>query len=267
MCPRTDLILEGKFWDIGEFDLDLYKNIVEDGIKYGMCSLKYNILGEPLLHPKLLEMIRFAKKIGVVDTMLNTNGSLLTPQLSRGVVNSGLDKLFFSFDSPNKEVYNKIRVGADYDKVLNKIRSFMKIRNSMESITPLTRASMVVMKENEHEVEDFSILFSSIVDVVAYSIYLKHTGQELSEDKTAVQLHKDGKFCCPQLWQRMFVHTDGEVAVCCIDTARTIKIGNIFETTIRELWLGKEYQEVRKLHSSGKYDSIPTCRKCPLAQY
>jgi len=265
MCPRTDLVKRGLFWKEGYINFDLYAGIVKHGVENGLCSIKYNIMGEPLIHSYLPEMIRYAKEVGVLDTMINTNGTLLRKGLGGRLIEAGLDKLFFSFDSPHSEVYNKIRVGSDYHKVLNNIKNFMQLRNEMKSITPLTRASMVVMKENEHEKEDFRKLFSPIVDFVAFSTYLPHINQEEDEERTAVEFSNSGTFCCPQLWQRMFIHTDGEVGVCCIDTARTIKIGSIYDKSPKELWLSDEYKKIRELHASGNYRKHPTCRTCRLA--
>jgi len=266
MCPRTDLVKRGIFWEEGYVDFGVYEEIISQGMENGLCSVKYNILGEPLIHPDLPDMIRYAKEIGIVDTMLNTNGTLLTEGLGIKLIESGLDKLFFSFDSPHEDVYNKIRAGASYHKVLNNIKRFIQIRNKMKSITPLTRASMVLMKENIHERDDFRTLFSPIVDFVAFSVYLKHIGQEEDEEKTIVNLNDQGVFCCPQLWQRMFIHTDGEVSVCCLDTTRTIKIGNIHDKSIKELWLGDEYKEIRDLHASGNYKKHHVCSVCPLTR-
>ena len=191
MCPRTELVKEGEFWEEGDLSPYTYRGIVDDGIKSGkrfggLRSIKYNILGEPLLHSQLNWMIWYAKNVGVVDTMLNTNGALLTESLSKSLIMSGLDKLFFSFDSPNRETYNKIRIGTNYDKVLGNIKRFMEIREEFGSINPLTRVSMVLMDINQHEWDDFEKLFAPIVDTVGQSIFIKHTGQK--EDRTVKEL-------------------------------------------------------------------------------
>ncbi len=147
MCPRTEMIEEGTFWKVQHFDMDLYRRLVEEGREKGLCSIKFNYLGEPLLNPRLVEMILFAKENGVVDVMFNTNAAALTERTARELIDSGLDKLFFSFDSPYREHYNKIRVNADYDKVLQNIKNFMRFRAEMIP-KPFTRVSMVRMKEN-----------------------------------------------------------------------------------------------------------------------
>ena len=89
-------------------------------------------------------MIKYAKDAGVCDVMFNTNASLLTEKKAVEIIESGLDKLFFSFDSPYGEEFNKIRVKGDYDQVLNNIKNFMRIKREMKSDTPLTRVKELV---------------------------------------------------------------------------------------------------------------------------
>lgn len=270
MCPRTDMVEDGIFWEVRNFDFVLYKQIVTDAASKGLCSIKYNYLGEPLMNPRLVEMIRFAKEQGVVDVMFNTNASLLTERIARQLIESGLDKLFFSFDSPYRDHYNEIRVNAEYDKVLRNIKRFMQLREEMGSVKPFTRVSMVRMKENEEEWQAFKTLFEPIVDAVAYVDYVEHTNQKSKDGKALYNIApvktSTKKFCCPQLWQRMFIHPDGVVSVCCVDAARTLKVGNIHQNTVEEIWNGPQYQKLRELHASGRIDQIPICAQCHLAQ-
>lgn len=266
MCPRTDMINDGTFWKVKNFDFDLFTRLVDEGAANGLCSIKFNYLGEPLMNPRIVDMVRYAKEKGIIDVMFNTNATLLTEKTARQLIKAGLDKLFFSFDSPIREHYNEIRVNANYDKTLRNIRRFKEIRDEMGSIKPFTRVSMVRMKQNEHEWQAFKDLFDPIVDAVAYVDYMDHTSQSAS-GKMLVQIApgKEKKFCCPQLWQRMFVHPDGVVTVCCVDSARSLQVGNIHEKSPSEIWNGPEYQKLRELHATGRIDEIPACAGCPLA--
>ncbi|MBI1387936.1 MAG: radical SAM protein [bacterium] len=270
MCPRTDMVDAGTFWDVKNFDYDLYTRLIDEGVEKGLCSLKFNYLGEPLMHPRIVDMVKYAKDRGVVDVMFNTNATLLTERISRMLIGSGIDKLFFSFDSPYREHYNEIRINADYDKTLRNIKRFMALRDEMGSKKPFTRVSMVRMKENEHEWLDFKALFEPIVDAVAWVDYVDHTSQTVS-GKQVFQIAPpraagSKKFCCPQLWQRMFVHPDGVVSVCCVDSARQLAVGNIKDRTLEEIWTGPEYTRMRELHATGRIDEIPVCASCPLSQ-
>jgi radical SAM protein with 4Fe4S-binding SPASM domain len=265
MCPRTDMVAAGTFWKVKSFDFDLYTRLIDEGVKNGLCSLKFNYLGEPTLNRRLVEMIEYAKRAGLVDVMFNTNASQLDETLSRRLIASGLDKLFFSFDSPHRETYNKIRVGGDYDQVLGNIRRFVAIRREMKSLKPFTRVSMVRMKENDTDWEAFKALFEPLVDAVAWVDYMDHSGQAKTDRGVVPLGGRTKKFCCPQLWQRTFIHPDGVVNVCCVDSARELSVGNIHGRTLQEIWTGPEYQRLRDLHAQGRFEEIPTCARCPLA--
>jgi len=266
MCPRTEMVQGGTFWKVKNFDFDLYMRLIGEAAPKGLCSIKFNYLGEPLMNPRLAEMIEYAKAKGVVDVMFNTNAALLTERIARRLIQSGLDKLFFSFDSPYREHYNQIRINADYDKTLRNIKRFMQIREELGSVKPFTRVSMVRMKENEEEWQAFKDLFEPIVDAVAFVDYMEHNSQAVT-DKMTVKMASPSakKFCCPQLWQRMFVHPDGVVTVCCVDSARELAVGHIQDKTVEEIWTGPEYRKLRDLHASGRIGEIPTCARCPLA--
>lgn len=268
MCPRTEMMEKKTFWKVENFDMKSYENIITTGVPLGLKSVKFQYLGEPLVNKHLVKMIKFAKKAGVEDVMFNTNASLLDEKKSREIILSGVDKIFFSFDSPYREEFNKIRVKGDYDLVLKNIKNFMKVKKELKSDTPITRVQMVLMKDNQRGWEDFQKLFSNLVDTIAYIDYLDHGIQNKHKEKGVVKIgSRKKKFCCPQLWQRMFVHPDGVVTPCCLDSSREMVMGNIKENSIKDIWKNELYQDMREKHMNGKIDEIPTCRKCPLAKY
>jgi molybdenum cofactor biosynthesis enzyme MoaA len=206
MCPRTEMIENKTFWKVENFDMKTYEKIVSDGVPLGLRSIKFQYLGEPLVNKNLVKMIKFAKKAGVVDVMFNTNASLLDEKKAEEIILSGVDKVFFSFDSPYREQFNRIRIKGDYDLVLKNIKNFMKIKKELKSDTPITRVQMVLMKENKKEWDDFQKLFSGLVDTIAYVDYLDHGAQKDQDTKGVVKIgSRKKKFCCPQLWQRMFI--------------------------------------------------------------
>ena len=128
MCPRTVLIARGTFADVGLMEFDLYKKIIDEGEKYNLPSVKLQYLGEPLAHPDLGKQIKYAKDAGVLDVMFNTNATLLTEEKSHEILESGIDAIFFSFDSMDPDTYNKIRLGANYDEVMENILQFLDIK-------------------------------------------------------------------------------------------------------------------------------------------
>ena len=123
----------------------------------------------------------------------------------------------------------------------------------------LTRISMVRSKINENEFNDFIKLFKNLVDVIAYVEY-----REPLKSKHSYEYNE--KFSCSQLWQRMFISSDGDVIVCCVDSEKDYIVGNIKESSIEEIWNNEKYRNIRKLHKDGKYNQVDICSKCDLTQ-
>ena len=79
--------------------------------------------GEPLSHPKIVEMVTRAKALGA-PVELVTNGTLLTPDLSRQLIEAEIDLLWVSIDGATPESYAGIRPGASLPQVLENVGNF-----------------------------------------------------------------------------------------------------------------------------------------------
>ncbi|MFH1740543.1 MAG: radical SAM protein [bacterium] len=259
-CPRTQALEAGTLGPFGHMPFDLFKKIIDEGGEKGLCSVKFNYLGEPLLHPKCAEMVRYAKEKGVLDVMFNTNGTTLTEKKAIELIEAGLDKIIFSFDAHDRELYEKLRAGANYDEVVENILRFQRIRNEKGKLFPVTRVSMVRMKDNHHDYENFVKFWKDKVDLVSTVDYQNPLGHDRVDRTSSEQ--EDTFFACSQLWQRLFVWWDGSVHLCCGDYEGAIKLGNAKEKTIEEIWLGPTLNRIRRLHQTGEYRAISICARC-----
>jgi MoaA/NifB/PqqE/SkfB family radical SAM enzyme len=257
MCTRT-IGEKRKAPSSKHFDFELYKRIIDEAVQIGVYALKLNWLGEPLMNPRIIDMIKYAKQSGIEDVLMNTNAVLLNESMAHGIVEAGLDNIIFSFDSPYKEAYEKIRVGAVYEQVLENIRRFHAIRQELGSLSPLSRVQMVLTPENEVSLQDFIDLFIDTVDIIAYNTYKEH-------DVNRRSLHTDGiEFCCSQVFQRLLVSAEGKVGICCYDTERSVETVNIKDATIHSVWNGTTHKEILEKHMNYQWHQIDLCVKCPL---
>ena len=85
--------------------------------------------GEPLLHPKIAEMITRVKALGAPVELI-TNGAMLTRDLSQKLIRAGLDVLWVSLDGATPESYADIRLGATLPQVLENLAGFRAARNA-----------------------------------------------------------------------------------------------------------------------------------------
>ncbi len=97
--------------------------------------------GEPLAHPHILAMVKRVKALGVPKVEIITNGCLLTPEVSRGLIEAGLDTLWVSLDGIRPDSYSDVRLGALLPEVLGNLRIFKETRRDLQlaELSPLER--------------------------------------------------------------------------------------------------------------------------------
>ena len=78
-------------------------------------------LGEPLLHPRFLDMVRLAKDRGL-RAEVTTNALLLDDEIAAGLVEAGLDQLVVSIDGASAEAFGRVRSGASLERVVENVR-------------------------------------------------------------------------------------------------------------------------------------------------
>mgnify|MGYP001424078399 FL=1 len=103
------------------------------------------------------------------DVKINTNATALTEKAIRAILDSNVNVIVFSVDDYRKEIYEKIRVGSDFDKILENIQNFKKILNNdyKEKVIE-TRVSGVYFRPDQNE-KDFAEFWSKYVDTVSYN--------------------------------------------------------------------------------------------------
>ena len=167
--------------------------------------------GEPLVHPKLIEMIRLGKESGC-SVELITNGILLTEHISEQLVETGLDVLWISIDGVTPESYADVRLGASLPTVLNNLDSLLRIRERGYKMKPQVGIACVAMKRNIHELPELirmggekGIELFSISNVLAYTPELR---EEVIYERTLI----DGTYQSNSKAAAInFQYTDGSI--------------------------------------------------------
>lgn len=111
--------------------------------------------GEPLAHPAIAEMVAQAKALGSPVGLI-TNGTLLTKNLSKQLIEAGIDILWVSLDGATPESYADVRLGAALPEVIANLKDFSDSRGGSyynyffpdASIRPQIGIAFVVMKRN-----------------------------------------------------------------------------------------------------------------------
>lgn len=241
--------------------LERVKDLIDEASKGGVCSIKFNFRGEPLLYPHLPEVIAYAKEKGIIEVMINTNATLLTPEKAKKLIDSRLDLLSCSIDATTEKVYDQIRVGGNFYETCKNVVAVQVLKKLKGKDKPIVRVQMVEQELNKHQVDDFVGFWSEYVDEISVVDYKDVKG--VVEDATVLP-----NWYCSQLWQRLFVLANGDIVPCCraIQGAnkKLFVLGSVYNTTIKKVWNGLKMKHLRKAHKHGKSHLIGMCRTCGL---
>ena len=266
MCPRTKFMAQSDWrWSpkgLGRMDWDTYTSLIDQAAAGGAWSVKLNLLGEPLLHPMVIEQTAYARLAGLY-VMMNTNAMLLTPEMSRSLLEAGVTDVFFSVDSPYPEVFERIRPGASFSTVTENIRGFVEIKDELGLDHVQTRASMVTDVLGEFKDQDEAAYQELMQDLGVEEIGFGPEDDHLA-DHSADNMVSGGGFICEQLFQRMFITWDGAIVPCCGHWERGYVIGRVDETPLAQAWHNHMYSRLRRAHEGGRFQEIPICRKCSV---
>ncbi|MCK7499859.1 MAG: radical SAM protein [Comamonadaceae bacterium] len=94
-----------------------------------LAELHLQGLGEPMLHPRFFEMVEIAVARGI-RVSANTNLTLLTHERARRCAASGLAELSVSLDGASAPVYEAVRHGASFEKVLRNLDRLVAARDA-----------------------------------------------------------------------------------------------------------------------------------------
>jgi radical SAM protein with 4Fe4S-binding SPASM domain len=243
-------------------DWGLYKKIIDE-VKDYAYDVYLHHRGEPLMHPRFPDMISYAREAGL-KVKFHTNGTLFTPELSERILNSGPDLVSFSVDGFTKNTYEKIRVNADFDKTMENLSVFLQKKRAKGLSLPYTIIEEIDFPqfrtpEDGENRKKFSARFRKLgLDEMIFKKlynwagYLKMDGMDKVERTYTA---------CTFLWYASVILWDGSVSPCPQDFYAKLKLGSVKEKSLREVWNGPEYKELREKMVSS-VDEISPCNEC-----
>lgn len=256
-------------------------------------------IGEPLLHPEILEIIARVKKQGL-KVSITTNGFLLTKEIAKNFVELEVDEIIISIDGFLPETFAENR-GADLGALWKNISVLKDIKQKEKKTQPEIMAEMVVTKKNQEEIFrllprllDFNIktiYVSQLMPVVREQInevfYQKYPDDKLLEWRVLAaraSMYTGVKVILPEMGlnthrscrfvegKKVVVRFDGEVAPCYRflhegkeyvfgreKEIRAVSLGNVNKESLAEIWTKEEFAKFRFLEHMNHYPSCPDC--------
>jgi radical SAM protein with 4Fe4S-binding SPASM domain len=273
-CPECPSGLRAFTRPTGMLQKNFFKETI-DQLHKQLLYLVFYFQGEPYLNPDFLDMVKYASSKKIY-TATSTNAHYLNDDNARRTIESGLDRLIISIDGTTQDVYQQYRVGGKLAKVLEGTKNVVKWKKEMKSKTPFIVFQFLVVKPNEHQIEDVKKLAKEMgVDDVWFKtaqVYdfendpnkLIPTLDKYSRyKKTSNGYQFKGKLAnhCWRLWHDPVITWDGLVAPCCFDKDAQHQLGDLKERSFKEIWKNGEYKKFRTAILKGR-KNIDICSNC-----
>src|SRR4249919_538408 len=274
-CPECPSGLREFTRPTGMLKKDFFTETI-DAIHQELLYLIFYFQGEPYLNPDFLEMVKYAHDKGIY-TATSTNAHYLTDEKARQTIESGLDRLIISIDGTTQDVYKQYRIGGNLEKVLQGARNIVKWKKELKSKTPFVFFQFLVVKPNEHQIEDIKKLAKEIgVDQVRFKtaqVYDYETDPNnlipTIDKYSRYKKNADGTYSaknklsnhCWKMQHANVITWDGLVVPCCFDKDATHQLGNLKQQSFKEIWHNDNYKQFRsELKKSRK--NIDICANC-----
>lgn len=260
---------------------DLYTTLV-DKLKDTVVTLDLTNWGESLLHPRVLDMVRYAHRRRMY-TYLSTNLHTVRPHHIDGLMTCGLDELALSLHGLSEETYQSYQPGFAFAEACDLIDRLTDARRRLSRDgKPKIKVNFVVTAVNEHEAPDlpaFAERYGVEYVLSEPSLNLRFQidpatarrdpdkARAIIRDRINEWLPRQGKhdrplyrallddpsllysgakqYPCDWPWTKLVVNQDGGMSICCGSYKLTEDLATFAGQPIRQLWNSKPYRQCR----------------------
>ena len=273
-CPECPSGLKQFTRAEGNLKTDFYKKIIDE-VKQHAFYLNFYFQGEPYINPNFLEMVSYANSKKIY-TATSTNAHFLTPRKAEETVISGLSRLTISIDGTTQETYESYRKGGDLTKVLEGATNVLEAKKQLKSNTPYVIFQFLVVKPNEHQIEDAKKLAAEMgVDEIRFKtaqVYDYKNGNALIPKNPKYARYKkqsDGTYKlknkllneCWRMWSSCVITWDGKIVPCCFDKDAQHQLGDLKENSLKQIWKNPKYKNFRTTLLTNRAE-IDICQNC-----
>jgi sulfatase maturation enzyme AslB (radical SAM superfamily) len=242
---------------------EVFARIVEQLIPIGrhVQAISLYMDGEPLMDRQMERRVKELKSHNLPHIGFATNGALLSESRARDLLEGGLDWLAISFDSLNKESFEKVRLRLKFDTVLQNIKRFFELRNEGGFHTKVILRHVNSVDDPE-ELVSYKSYWSEYLDekdiVQSFDVHNWGNGKSPPD--------QDWLAPCSHVFDNMVILRDGTVPLCCIDYDGLNAFGNVMTTPLMEIWNSPRWEEVRQAHRAGRRADIAMCGTCDVPE-
>lgn len=261
-------------------DVDLFERVMDEVGPFLLTASLW-AWGEPLLHPRLKDMLRVARRHDVI-TLLSTNGQNLNKEhILKALIEEPPTYLIVAFDGLRDETNSVYRVGARIAPILEGVKRLAEMKRDRGLKYPVLNMRFIVMKHNQHEVpllDEFAAQHGFELLSIRSIFFIESTSSDrmsrlLAPDNevwsacrySAAKSARHSAFICMEPFWFPTLFSDGGLVLCEQDHSAQLTLGSVgVDGTFRELWFSKRAASLRKAIRDDSAN-VNCCRKCPYA--
>ncbi len=242
-------------------------------IKGHTGHLALHVLGEPLLHPDLAELLALCPEFGL-KVNLTTNGTLLPQRQAILLASPALRQVNISLHS-----FSEQATDPDFSGYLAGIFAFLREAEATGLLISLRLWNLAATENGSpgpngpilKALEDFFALPEPLVTrltpghglTLAPKVFLSQNARFTWPHAPAPDLGDKGT--CRGLRDHVAILVDGTVVPCCLDGEADIPLGNIHEQSLAEICNSPRATAIRTGFSQRRLTE-PLCRRCTFRQ-
>ncbi len=265
-CPHSEF-KKSEHYSGAKLDPDLNKKLVNEVKLHGKGTsqyIRYTSNGEPLIHPEIYNMLKYAVDNSGTKVTLTTNGTFLNAEKADKLLDTGISVVDISIDAFTKDTYSRIRINGNLDVTASNVIHLINMVKVNKLRTKIV-VSFVEMPENMHETNKFEEYWKEQgADYVVIRRQHSCSGakEELADDRRNNNKKIDRKPCLYP-WERIVLGPKGWLSFCPSDWVEGSHIIDYNKTTIKEVWTGGFYKLLRQAHLSNDFTNHKFCGQCP----
>lgn len=277
MCPYHSPRYKDKSGFFGRpvyMNDEIFEAIAKEAGQY-KAAIKFGQLEEALVHPRIVPWISQARDYGVSNIHITTNGTLLTPELSKGLINGGLTQLYVSMDGATSPTYRRIRGWNSKDdlfaKILRNVDTFLELRSRFGAPIKVY-SSMILQGDAIAEKDRFVELWKNrgLDGVIIYQL-IERSDTHHNFDKKYFDNYPNQvpRHACSSVFQECYVYPEGQVSLCCttlllVPEIGVASMGNIKEKPLSQIWVNQGYTMLRQQLLRNEIEEDSVCLHCAI---
>ena len=253
-CPvpyKKDLSGKERF-----MPMKVAKKVIDELAGYGFSgSINFGENGDALLNPDFKNIIEYAReKLPLAKPVFYTNMMHVDKDVSEFLIKNNLSKLTLNIDGASEHTYRYSKPGLNFDKVKANLHGFIDIRNKSGSscqvcIEILSPKRYMNLRKNQK----IDVPYDAPQVIKYWKNFL--SGDDLIDEiiwfySWNNQSKKKRRISCPSgilgeaFFDKMFISTEGNTYICCLDYNTRLTYGNVLENSIYDLWKSEKRRRI-----------------------